>query len=169
MKIMQQPIENCYWVVPGKFLAGEYPRNKDEASSRAKIDALISSGVTNFIDLTEEDENLLPYKALLEKASHERFPIRDVSVPNSPGTTVTILDTIDRHIWKERIVYLHCWGGIGRTGMIVGCWLARHGLEGELALLRLRELWRQCPKSSFRKSPETKEQERYILNWKKDR
>ena len=64
---MQQPIENCYWVVPGKFLAGEYPRNKDEASSKAKIDALISSGVTNFIDLTEEDENLLPHKALLEE------------------------------------------------------------------------------------------------------
>jgi len=166
---MQQPIENCYWVVPGKFLAGEYPRNKDEESSLVKIDTLISAGVTSFIDLTEEDENLLPYTALLEKASHERFPIRDVSAPNSPGITVTILDTIDRHIRKERVVYLHCWGGVGRTGVIVGCWLARHGLNGQSALLRLRELWRQCRKSTFRKSPETKEQESYILNWKEDR
>jgi protein-tyrosine phosphatase len=169
MKIIQQPIENCYWVVPGKFLAGEYPRNKDEESSRVKIDALISAGVNAFIDLTEEDEDLLPYTALLEKASHERFPIRDVSVPNSVSTTVTILNTIDRHIQQDRVVYLHCWGGVGRTGMIVGCWLARHGLNGESALIRLRELWLQCRKSSFRKSPETKEQESYILNWKEGR
>ena len=166
---MQQPIENCYWVVPGKFLAGEYPRNKDEESSRVKIDSLISAGVTNFIDLTEEDENLLPYTGLLEKASHQRFPIRDVSVPSSTSTTVTILNTIDLHISQDRVVYLHCWGGIGRTGMIVGCWLARHGLDSESALLHLRELWQQCPKSSFRKSPETKEQERYILQWKEKR
>lgn len=166
---MQQPIDNCYWVVPGKFLAGEYPRNKDEESSRIKVESLLSAGVTNFIDLTEEDENLLPYTGLLEKASHERFPIPDVSVPNSPSTTVTILDTIDGYIWKDRVVYLHCWGGIGRTGMIVGCWLARHGFGGGSALLRLRQLWQQCPKSSFRKSPETKEQERYILNWREPR
>ena len=104
MKIIQQPIENCYWVVPGKFLAGEYPRNKDEESSRVKIDALFSAGVNAFIDLTEKDEDLLPYTALLEKASHERFPIRDVSVPNSVSTTVTILNTIDLHILQDRVL-----------------------------------------------------------------
>lgn len=166
---MQQPIENCYWVVPGKFLAGEYPRNKDEASSRAKIDALVSAGVNTFIDLTEEDEKLLPYAGLLAGAIHLRLPIRDVSIPVSKSTTVLILDTIDRHLKGEQVVYLHCWGGIGRTGLIVGCWLARHGLAGKSALLRLGELWRQCPKSSFRNSPETKEQQRYIVNWKEHR
>ena len=162
---MQQPVENCYWVVPGKFLAGEYPRNKDVESSQEKIDTLISAGVSAFIDLTEEDENLLPYAGLISGASHQRFPIRDVSVPLSIIATVTILDNIDHHLRQERMVYLHCWGGIGRTGVIVGCWLARHGFGGESALLRLRELWQQCPKSSFRKSPETEEQERYILQW----
>lgn len=32
------------------------------------------------------------------------------------------------------MVYLHCWGGIGRTGTIVGCWLARNGFPGKAAL-----------------------------------
>ena len=32
-----KPIENCYWVVPGLLLAGEYPRNYDEESSQAKV------------------------------------------------------------------------------------------------------------------------------------
>lgn len=166
---MQQPIENCYWVVPGKFLAGEYPRNKDEASSRAKIDALTSAGVKVFIDLTEEDEKLLPYANLLAGAIHRRFPIQDVSIPVSESTTTSILDTIDTYIEGGKVVYLHCWGGVGRTGLIVGCWLVRHGLRGGSALLRLSELWKQCPKSSLRKSPDTKEQQRYIINWKEIR
>ena len=34
---MERPIENCYWVLPGKLLAGEYPRNKDESSSELKL------------------------------------------------------------------------------------------------------------------------------------
>ena len=31
-----KPIENCYRVVPSQLLAGEYPRNEDEDSSRSK-------------------------------------------------------------------------------------------------------------------------------------
>ena len=31
-------------------------------------------------------------------------------------------------------VYVHCWGGIGRTGTVVGCWLVRHGMTGDEAL-----------------------------------
>ncbi len=78
---------------------------------------------------------------------------------------MAILDTIDRSIADDGRVYVHCWGGVGRTGVIVGCWLARHGFPGDQALVRLRELWRQCPKSRYRQSPETREQEQYILRW----
>jgi len=97
---MHKPIENCYWVVPGKFLAGEYPRDMDEKSSRVKINALIHSGITVFIDLTDKNDNLLPYAYLLETALHQRFPIRDVSIPDSTDITAAILDTIDHHIGK---------------------------------------------------------------------
>jgi len=162
---IHQPVENCYWVIPGRFLAGEYPRNLDEASSRAKINALTAAGMTAFIDLTDENEGLLPYSGFLEGVSHQRFPIRDVSIPDSADATVAILNAIDYHIRRGGIVYLHCWGGVGRTGVIVGCWLARHGYQGEAALARLRELWKQCPKSANRNSPETPEQEQYIMNW----
>jgi protein-tyrosine phosphatase len=160
-----QPIKYSYWVEPNKLLAGEYPRNKDDLSSQEKLSALLRSGVTVFIDLTEENEDLEPYSAMIDGASHHRFPIRDLSIPKSPDATVAILDAIDRQIERGDLVYVHCWGGVGRTGVIVGCWLARHGLGGEAALVRLRELWRQCPKSVARKSPETREQELYILNW----
>jgi len=103
---MHKPIDNCYWVVPGMFLAGEYPRDMDEESSRVKINALIHSGITVFIDLTDKNDNLLPYSYLLETALHLRFPIRDTSIPDSPDVTAAILDTIDHHIWKGGMVYL---------------------------------------------------------------
>jgi len=48
---------------------------------------------------------------------------------------------------------------------IVGCWLAKHGYQGPRALDRLDELWKQCPKSITRQSPETHRQEQYILDW----
>jgi protein-tyrosine phosphatase len=163
--MLQKPIENCYWVVPGKFLAGEYPRDKAEESSRNKIHSFVQSGITAFIDLTEENEGLLHYSQLLESASYQRFPIRDVSTPASIALTTDILDSIDRHVLHGEIVYLHCWGGVGRTGVIVGCWLSRHGFTGDAALARLKELWHECPKSTHRKSPETTEQEQYIVTW----
>jgi predicted protein tyrosine phosphatase len=115
--------------------------------------------------LTEEHEGLRSYTSLIGKAIHRRFAIRDVAVPDSPETTIQILDTIDRYIQQGEMVYVHCWGGVGRTGVIVGCWLARHDSGGEAALIRLRKLWTQCPKSATHESPETRDQERYIQSW----
>jgi predicted protein tyrosine phosphatase len=159
------PIKQCYWVVPGKLLAGEYPRDKDEATSQAKINALLDAGISIFVDLTEENEGLLSYTSLIGKAIHNRFAIRDVAIPNSPETTIQILDTIDRYIQQGEMVYVHCWGGVGRTGVIIGCWLARHDNGGEAALVRLRALWAQCPKSATSETPETRDQEQYIPSW----
>ena len=159
------PLKNCYWVLPGRFLAGEYPRDKENRFPQPKIEALLQAGVTAFIDLTEAEEGLHPYADLLGPVSHQRFPIRDVSTPNSIEFTSSILDAIDQHIDQGRLVYLHCWGGIGRTGVIVGCWLSRHGYSGEMALRRLTELWQQCPKSATKQSPETEAQAHYIRSW----
>ena len=166
MTVTARPIENCYWVVPGKVLAGEYPRDLNNAVS--KLARLTGAGVTTFIDLTV-DRELKPYAHLLEgQASHQRFPIRDMSTPRSPERTSAALDAIDEHIRNgEGVAYVHCWGGTGRTGTIIGCWLARHGRTGEAALARLAELWKTNPKSSRRPvSPERESQRDYVRNWR---
>ena len=160
-----RPIEKCYWVVPGKLLAGEYPRNLDEASSREKLGRLADAGVTAFIDLTEAGEGLEPYAHLLDGPSHQRFPIRDVSVPASPELTRDALDAIDGHLAEGRTVYVHCWGGVGRTGVIIGCWLARHREPGAAALELLQDLWQEDPRAGTRQSPETDEQREYVRGW----
>ena len=162
--MIPRPIESCYWVVPGQLLAGEYPRDVDDEAPRAKLTRLAAAKVAAFIDLTEEGE-WLPYSQWLTTETHQRFPVVDSSVPKSPELTTAVLDAIDEHIAQGRVVYVHCRWGVGRTGTIIGCWLARHGNYGAAALARLDELWQHCPESRNWDCPETWEQERYILSW----
>ena len=78
-----------------------------------------------------------------------------------------ILDCIDRHLERGDVVYVHCWGGVGRTETVVGCWLTRHGGgSGGTALAELWDLWRGRAKSECRDTPETGEQREYALNWR---
>ncbi|MGH8322482.1 MAG: ADP-ribosylglycohydrolase family protein, partial [Steroidobacteraceae bacterium] len=66
-----------------------------------------------------------------------------------------------------RCVYVHCRAGIGRTGMVVGCFLVEHGLAGEAALEELNRLWQHCERSQIWGSvPETDEQTAYVRSWK---
>ncbi len=167
-----KPIPDSYWVKPGQLLAGEYPRAKDEAESRLKLRRFLEAGITMFIDLTEPGESgLEPYTALLQTEAaalgrpveHRRFAIPDFSVP-SPAAMAQILDAIDTALEAGHIVYLHCWGGIGRTGTVVGCYLVRHGWSGEAALAHIARLRRGTPDGA-RLSPETEFQRQMIRSW----
>ena len=165
----ERPTESCYWVVPG-FLAGNYPRTRFEDSSRDKMRRILAAGVTCFVDLTTRHDPLLPYAQLVEQlagagALRAHFPVPDMSIPGSEEQTRDILDTIDRVIEEGGTVYVHCWGGVGRTGTIVGCWLVRHGMTGEDALARVSELWETRPDSGWSTSPQTEDQFDYVRGW----
>lgn len=167
-----RPISESYWVEPGRFLAGEYPAHFDTEKTRKRIDALLEAGFDTFIDLTKPNETVAYIRLLLDEAKayeldvkHLRFPIGDFGLP-TPERMMSILDTIDAELQAGRKVYLHCWGGIGRTGTTVGCYLVRRGKTGEEALRQLAEWWRKVPKSIIHPtSPETREQADFVLNW----
>jgi protein-tyrosine phosphatase len=95
---------------------------------------------------------------------HRRFPIADCGVPE-PEAMNTILAAVDESLAAGRVVYVHCAGGIGRTGTVVGCWLVRHGLSGSEALERIAALRRGTPSESLR-SPGTDGQRRFVLEWR---
>ncbi len=169
--IEKKPFENCYWIVPGRFLAGEYPGHPEEGQARERLVALAGAGVGCLVDLTAPADGMAPYDHLLDGAGGKglrrlSFPVDDVSVPCSEAYANAILDAIDDAVAGGEGVYLHCVGGVGRTGTLAGCWLARHGHRGPDALARLRRLYADCPKSARRPSPETREQELYILEWR---
>jgi protein-tyrosine phosphatase len=147
------PIKFSYEVEEDKLYAGQYPRDRDDIDSSAKIDQIVNFGITDFIDLTEEDE-LEPYTQFLpEGIGHYRFPIEDVHVPETMEQLHDILTTIDRLLNSGRKVYVHCWGGTDRTGVIVACWFAFRGLPAEQAFTEYKKRWMTNPKSK-------------MLNWK---
>ena len=167
-----RPLAESYWVEPGRLLAGEYPAQYDSESTRKRIDSLLQAGFDTFIDLTKPDETVAYVRLLLDEAKlykvdvkHLRFAIGDFGLP-TPELMTRILDTIDAELAAGRKVYLHCWGGIGRTGTTVGCYLVRRGRSGEEALRQLAEWWRRVPKSVFHPhSPETRDQAEFVLRW----
>jgi hypothetical protein len=174
--ISEKPIPGSYWVLPGQFLAGEYPAlTDDESGTRQRLAAFVKDGFSAFIDLTCEGERQ-PYDKILKEdgkdlqptLSHRRFSFVDFGVPTRTRM-VLALDSIDAALAEGRKVYLHCLGGIGRTGTTVGCWLIRHGMEPERALQHLGELYRTSAQSRFMpQSPESRQQVQFLLNWSED-
>lgn len=165
------PIPASYWVLPSKFLAGEYPASHDPLETEKKIRRFIDRGINAFIDLTQPYE-AYPYSQLLKKVADERkikiiyrrCGIEDFSIPTI-NFMKTILDRLDHFIESGKIVYLHCLGGIGRTGTVVGCHLVRHGRTPQEALEWLAYLRRDTPHWWWT-SPESPAQKEMILAWK---
>lgn len=119
--------------------------------------------MTSFVDRTEVGE-LEPYGALLPQGvRYRRMAVRDLDVP-SPEEMRAMLDLVDAELARGETVYVHCWGGVGRTGTLVACWLVRHGVSGEEALGRLEDL-RAASGKAHRPSPETAEQHAFVLAW----
>jgi hypothetical protein len=172
------PLERSYWVVPGKFLAGAYPGDLIPEKAEEKLRALISTGIRCIVDLTSEDDRnlsgqpLIPYHGSagklatgLFRIAYHRKPIVDLGVP-SYAEMREILDLVDASIRSDRPVYVHCLGGIGRTGTVVGCWLARHGIATGAAVIdEIRRLRSNDPRAHIA-SPETTRQRRFVCDWK---
>ena len=176
--IGERPLPNSYWVIPGRFAAGEYPGAKDPREAATRLRALLRSGIDHFIDLTTPQDGLEPYIETAKREARglglspgwERHAIADVSVPSSPEQMSSILNAIDAAMDDGRTVYLHCWGGVGRTGTVVGCWLVRRGHTGDEALEQIAEWWQGVEKVwRLPSSPETDAQRDYIRYWPSQR
>ena len=169
------PTSSSYWVVPELLLAGAYPGASDPEKHRAKVWALLDAGIRTFINLMEKDETneinqpSVLYNSLVAQlcpmAVCRHFPIQDLAEP-SVGEMVAILDSIDRSLAAGDPVYVHCWGGVGRTGTVIGCWLQRHGLAKPEDVIKVLERLRQQDRErGHRMSPETTDQRLFVKRW----
>jgi len=172
------PFTRAYWVEPGRMLGGFYPGDRDPAVASAKLTALLDCGVTDIFCLMEENEGDHAKRPFSEYRTEfmrlgrlrgtevrwNRFPIRDMFIPTVAEMART-LDALDAAI-RTGCAYVHCWGGRGRTGTVIGCWLARHGIaNGEGVIARLAELTSHG-REHFQRIPEGTEQREFVRNWR---
>lgn len=164
-----------YWVEPGRLLAGPYPGHVDPSYAAARLRLLAGLGVDWFVDLTSPGE-LPDYSALLEAPGavgtarairYSRHPLRDHDVPAARAQVATILDELDAALARGHVAYVHCRAGIGRTGLVIGCYLARRLGDGDAALVALEQLWIGAGRRhAWPGTPETAEQIAFVRDWR---
>lgn len=169
------PFEDAYWVDPGRFMAGPHPGGASAEATRARTAALVDAGILCCINLTEpheegpEDryEDLMASMAADRgcEASCARFALWDGTSP-SPAAVRELLDVIDACLQRGLPVYVHCRAGLGRTGVMVGCWLVRHGIARPRSAVRRIARLRAGTATARITSPSTREQIERVRTWK---
>jgi alanine transaminase len=106
------------------------------------------------------------------------FPIVDLSLPqNSDATYALLADLLERMVSETpeaspRALYVHCWGGRGRAGLIGGCLLAllRTDMSGADVVRTVQAGYdsragSKAQKGALAFSPQTPEQREWLANF----
>ncbi|GBG28478.1 Hypothetical Protein FCC1311_047012 [Hondaea fermentalgiana] len=132
------PTKESNWVIPGKLLVGAYPLI--QVMFPYMEDAAALSGL----------DGLRLFK----------LPIVDLQCTSDANVLALAVDLVQLIAsGGHEVVYMHCWGGHGRTGTLVAVMLSLYyGIDAEEALLRT-QLYHDIRRTKLEvRSPQTKEQ-----------
>ena len=173
---------DAFEVVEGLLYAGPYPSSPFQDQALGKAGEFIDLGIDVFVDLTQEGEygaknrQLYPYAGVLVEVAadrgvpaplHVRRAIPDMGVPAVEEMAET-LGLIESATAAGKTVYVHCWGGIGRTGTVLGCLAINRGTPHEQVLEELARQ-RAGTKRAIYEAPQTEEQRAFIMSWPRPR
>jgi len=177
LEVGPAPLERSYWALPGQLLAGAYPGDPQASVARSKVKRLIEAGVRVFVNLMEPDETnnqgqtFAPYDDLVAQeaaaagvsARCVRHPIPDLGVP--PAQRMREIDaTLVAARDAGECVYVHCWGGRGRTGTVAGIELCRAGVATREDFVEVIRRRRRFDKGGGG-SPENAGQVAFVREW----
>lgn len=102
-------------IVPNRITVGGYP-------TELRVEALKKYGVTKFICLNDEYGNgkFIPYAKDLKQDEFVHFPIKDMSANATDISIIELCEKLGNMVLKGEHLYIHCAGGHGRTGTVVG-------------------------------------------------
>jgi ADP-ribosylglycohydrolase/protein-tyrosine phosphatase len=161
--------------LPGlPVLCHEYPAvHGNHAGTRAKLADLASADVTTIVNLTDVADRLEPYNVSAAGLVTARGPwapvVTSCPIPDAgtPADVAAFATLVERCVaamqWSSGTLAIHCWGGIGRTGMVAAALLVRDGWPVELALEEVNARWHatpkgQTPRGQLMRAPETERQ-----------
>ncbi len=147
-------------IAPGKYVHGVWDRDLDADLRQLRqvertdvLACLLESHELRTLDI----EELVPRARALGLVVL-RLPIRDGGLPESAEALAKLLGRIARHVDAGRRVVVHCAGGLGRSGLVAGCYLRERGVGPVATLRRLRE-------ARGPRCPETRAQTEYVRAW----
>eukprot|EP00746_Dinoflagellata_sp_MGD_P081046 gnl/MRDRNA2_/MRDRNA2_32278_c0_seq2.p1 gnl/MRDRNA2_/MRDRNA2_32278_c0~~gnl/MRDRNA2_/MRDRNA2_32278_c0_seq2.p1 ORF type:complete len:563 (-),score=97.19 gnl/MRDRNA2_/MRDRNA2_32278_c0_seq2:27-1715(-) len=121
------PHKTCNYLLPTRqLIAGSYPGHRDKNDHIEKLRACVQGGhVDCFLCLQERDElrnRFNPYicdaKELRASLEFLHCPIPDGGV-TTDGKILEAIAAIVERLQAGKSVYVHCWGGHGRTGSVL--------------------------------------------------
>lgn len=174
-----ESFDRMYWADPVRLLAGDYPGDINPEKEADKLGFLVKSGIRQVISLMEKNEKnkwgqpFKPYETQLQDFARSSgcdievttCEVKDMTAP-SKRMMIRILDIIDGALAEDKPVYVHCYGGRGRTGTVVGCYLVRHDIIGPDKAIEYIKAIRGGIITGELDSPQTKEQNSLIRRWK---
>ena len=172
------PFSQTWWIDRKGVVGGRYPGTLDPVECEQMLGRLLDVGVSVVINLQEPDERnyagepFADYEPVLKRLAVTRgapvevmrFPIPDGRVP-TPAQMRDILAAIDRALGAGRRVYVHCWGGHGRTGTVAGCWLKQCGAACDDAFAAIARARRDDPDLVDEPAPQTPAQREFVRNF----
>ena len=179
------PTPFCNWVIPSLLLAGGYPGLPTSFSIEQHdsiLTALVHAGVTVFVNLQEWGEEKCGSKERREyeqrvkeiyvketnRSKQEievlRFPIQDFSVAENEADLLKFLnDEVVARLMRKRCVYVHCYGGHGRTGIVIASLMGiLYSLHADEALAITNALHKNRKFSNGHASPENERQRNQV-------
>ncbi len=129
---MREKGARLYWILPGRLAGMAHPGQSD-----AVLDGLREAGIGAIVTLTQralsgEAVNKFGFEYL-------HLPVKDFCAP-APGQVERFVRFCDEQTAAGRAVAVHCRAGIGRTGVMLACYLVHLGEEPRAAIRKVRKV-----------------------------
>lgn len=159
-------VSNFSWVISGKLAGSALPDEAFHVPARESISGsrtsrlmttdladLHARGVRCLVSLTERAAGLSPY-CLEAGLDWHFYPITDFGIPDGFESFDGLITRIIESMNHDRPVCVHCYAGIGRTGLVLCATVGRYlRLPAARAISSVRRI---------RSALETRDQEKFV-------